>query len=73
MVLVKRAMRLTFENEPEKPLWQIKHVTLEALQKSFKNKTWSEALKDSLPQSDLRRFLNDTCLIETDEHPNIDP
>ena len=45
MVLIKRAMRLTFKDEPNKPLWQIKHITLEALQEAFKNNnTWTKCL-----------------------------
>jgi len=32
MVLIKRAMRLTFPDNPEKPLYEIKHITHEALQ-----------------------------------------
>ena len=31
MLLTKRAMRITCKDEPDKPLWQIKHITLEAL------------------------------------------
>ena len=31
MVLMKRAMRLTYPDEPSKPLWQIKHITLVAM------------------------------------------
>lgn len=74
MVLIKRAMRLTYADEPDKPLWQIKHITLEALRESFKNnKTWSEALQDKTPPTELIMFLNDTCRIESNEYTDIPP
>ena len=54
MLLIKRSMRITYKDEPDKPLWQIKHITLEAMQEAFKNNaTWSSCLNDTSPPSDL--------------------
>jgi hypothetical protein len=32
MLLIKRAMRNTYPDQPSKPLYEIKHITHEALQ-----------------------------------------
>ena len=65
MVLMQRAMRLTYKSEPDRPMWQIKHITLEAMQEAFKNnKTWTAALGQVKPPSEMIRFLNDTCRVD---------
>ena len=47
MELIKRAMRLTYPEEPNKQLWEIKHITLSAMKEAFKNnKTWTNSLAD---------------------------
>lgn len=74
MVLIKRAMRLTYKDEPDRPLWQIKHITHEAMLEAFKNnKTWSTCLGQIQPPSELISFLKDTCLVDdSPEYKDID-
>lgn len=60
--LLQRAMKLTYEHEPNKPVNEIRHVTLTAMQEAFKNnETWSEALVCD-PPTKLVQFLSQTCV-----------
>lgn len=63
MLLIRKAMKTTFADEPEKQIYQIDHVSHAALKEAFKNhKTWSEPL--SYEDSALMKLLNACCKYE---------
>ena len=48
--MLERAMRFTYIDYPNKPVIEIKVVSLEAMQEAFRcNKTWSVALTSDPP------------------------